>query len=58
MKGYLAFMSEGAYERAVREDARDEGWGVELDGQGMGMGGVSGGGRRVCPGLVGRLGRP
>lgn len=56
MKGYLAFMNEAAYEKAVREDLRDEGWGVDLDGE-RSKDGVERG-RRVCPGLVGRLGRP
>lgn len=50
VRGYVAFMNEGAYEKAAKEDARDEGWGIDLDAEEKG--------RRVCPGLAVRLGRP
>lgn len=50
VKGYVAFMSKEAYEKAAREDARDEEWGFDLDEGEKG--------RRVSPGLAARLGKP
>lgn len=49
VRGFRCFMSEDAYRRALRQDEYEE-W--EL---GFELGDL---GRRVCPGLLGRLGRP